>query len=314
MIDSNRYRAVDVPVRGGDLRVGIWEPASSVAEDAEPVPTVLAVHGVTASHRCWVSLAERLPDVRVIAPDLRGRGRSRDLPGPYGITGHADDLVAVLDHLAVPAPIVVGHSMGGFVTVATVHRHRERVAGVVLVDGGLPLQVPDGLTPDEATAAILGPVQQRLALTFAGRQEYRAYYRSHPAFTVWTDAITDYVDYDLVGEPGDYRPATRSEAMAADSRAQQDGEDWLLPGLAALADLPVRTPFLRAPKGLLAEDPGLFPAPWVDRWAGEFPALDVREVAGSNHYSLLFLDAGLTAITAAVHDVLGATAVEPGDG
>jgi len=295
----DRYRAVDVPVRGGNLRVGIWEPSSG-AHDA---PTVLAVHGITASHRAWVSVAERLPEVRIIAPDLRGRGRSRDLPGPYGIGGHADDLAGVLDHLTVPAATVVGHSMGGFVTVATVHRHADRVAGVVLVDGGLPLPVPEGLTPDEVTAAILGPAQKRLSMTFASREEYRDFFRRHPAFAEWTDAAADYVDYDLIGEPGAYHASTVIEAMAADSRAQQRGEDWLLPGLAAL---PPGTPFLRAPQGLLAQEPGLFPAPWVARWVGEYPALDVREVAGTNHYTLLFNEAGLAAVTRAVRDVLPA--------
>ncbi len=295
---DDRYRAVDVPVRGGDLRVGIWEPLSGSSD----APTVLLVHGITASHRSWVSLADRLPDVRVIAPDLRGRGRSNQLPGPYGITVHADDLAAILDRLDVPSATVVGHSMGGFVTVAFRHRHRERASGVVLVDGGLPLPIPEGLTPDEATAAILGPVQQRLSMTFADHEAYRDFFRRHPAFTELSAQVTDYIDYDLVGEPGNYRPSTSFEAMAADSRSQQDGEDWLLPGLARM---PVGTPFLRAPRGLLDEEPGLFPAPWVARWAAEFPALDVREVPGTNHYTLLFDEPGLAAITGAVLDVRG---------
>jgi lipase len=300
MIDSNRYRTVDVPVRGGDLRVGIWEPAP----DAGEALTVLLVHGITASHRAWVSVAARLPELRVIAPDLRGRGRSRDLPGPYGITGHADDLAAVLDHLAVPAATVVGHSMGGFVTVAMMARHRDRVAGAVLVDGGLPLPVPEGLTPDEVSAAILGPAQQRLTMTFADREAYRDFFRRHPAFTEWTDATTDYVDYDLVGEPGAFHPSTSFEAMAADSRSQQDGEDWLMSGLGAL---PAGTPFLRSPRGLLNQEPGLFPTQWVARWQREFPTLDVRDVAGTNHYTLLFNDVGLTAVVTAVRDVRSAT-------
>ena len=43
-------------------------------------PSVLAVHGITASHRSLAVVAERLPDVRLIAPDLRGRGRSIGRP------------------------------------------------------------------------------------------------------------------------------------------------------------------------------------------------------------------------------------------
>jgi len=300
---TDRYRAVDVPVRGGNMRVGIWEP-----ESGEPgAPTVLAVHGITASHRSWVAIAAGLPGARIIAPDLRGRGRSRDLPGPYGIAGHADDLAAVLDRLDVPAATVIGHSMGGFVAVATVHRHPERVAGVVLVDGGLPLLVPEGLTPDEATAALLGPAQQRLSMTFADHEAYRDFFRNHPAFTEWSDVTTDYVDYDLIGVPGNYRSSTGFDAVAADSRSQQDGEDWLLPGLAAL---PPGTPFLRAPRGLLNVEPGLFPAPWVARWVAAFPAVEVREVRGTNHYNLMFTEPGVTAVVSAVRDVLAGVALD----
>jgi pimeloyl-ACP methyl ester carboxylesterase len=249
-------------------------------------------------------VADRLPDVRVIAPDLRGRGRSRDLPGPYGIFGHTDDLTAVLDHLDVPAATVMGHSMGGFVTMAVVHRYRERVAGAVLVDGGLPLPVPEGLTPDEATAAILGPAYQRLTMTFADPESYRRFMRANPAFGDWNEWIADYIDYDLVGEPPNLRPSTPFEAMAEDSRSLQGAAEWLLPALGALSGFARPTPFLRAPKNLVDAEPGMYPAPWVDRWAGQFPGLDVRAVPGTNHYSLMFTAPGVAAITAAVRDVL----------
>ncbi len=93
---SPTYRTHDVPVAGGTLRVGVWEPPEATAE----TPTVLAIHGITASHRCWLAVVEALPQVRIVAPDLRGRGRSNQLPGPYGMPAHAADLVAVLDHPA----------------------------------------------------------------------------------------------------------------------------------------------------------------------------------------------------------------------
>ena len=127
---SGRYEAVDVEVRGGSLRVGIWGTESG--------PPVLAIHGITASHLAWQLVAEALPDLRIIAPDLRGRGRSSELPGPYGFDQHADDLARLIDQLGLGPVPIVGHSMGGFVAVAVAHRHPDLISGVLLLDGGLP--------------------------------------------------------------------------------------------------------------------------------------------------------------------------------
>ena len=209
--DNARYRTVDVPVRGGLQRVGIWEPVGGQGDDSSyDGPTILAIHGVTASHRCWDMLADALPGVRLIAPDLRGRGRSNTLPGPYGMTQHADDMADVLDFLGVPRAVVVGHSMGGFVSVMFAHRHAGRAAAVVLVDGGMPLQLPEGMTT-EALIGALGPAADRLTMTFPDHAAYRDYWRPHPAFAnAWTDAVTKYIDYDLVGTPPELHPATRS--------------------------------------------------------------------------------------------------------
>ena len=64
------------------------------------------MHGITASHRAWPAVVAALPGVRVVAPDLRGRGRSNSLPGPYGMGAHADDLAAVLDALGVELSLI----------------------------------------------------------------------------------------------------------------------------------------------------------------------------------------------------------------
>src|SRR6201999_625240 len=83
---SDRF---EVEVNGGTLHVARTGPPP---EDSAAV--VLAAHGVTASLMTWRSLARVLSDdVCLLAPDLRGRGRSAALPGPYGIATHVTDLV-----------------------------------------------------------------------------------------------------------------------------------------------------------------------------------------------------------------------------
>src|SRR5687767_8810271 len=102
------HSSLAVPVTGGSLYVGVAGPP--VGTDG--VPVVLLVHGITGSHRSWTPVARHLADaVTVLAPDLRGRGGSAGLAGPYGMAAHADDLAAVLDHVGCPRAVVAGHSM-----------------------------------------------------------------------------------------------------------------------------------------------------------------------------------------------------------
>ncbi len=289
---ADRYRAVDVPVRGGDLRVGVWE-ADAAATSDDRAPTLLAIHGVTATHRCWPLLAQALPQWRIIAPDLRGRGRSNGLPGPYGMAQHADDVSVVLDHLEVPSAVILGHSMGGYVTVALHHWHPHRAASLVLVDGGVPLPLPEGMTDQQFVDAVLGPVRARLSMRFDTRESYQELFRAHPAFaSSWSDAVADYADYDLVGEPPNLHASTTEAAFIGDSIDQQDIH-WLSP---ALHELPAGTPFLRAPRDLVDHEPGLFPAEWMEQVRQQFPAIVVREVPDVNHYTIVLSDAGAAAI------------------
>lgn len=294
---GDRYRVVDVLVRGGLMRVGVWEPV----EGAENAPTVLAIHGITSSHVAWAEVAAALPDVRVVAPDLRGRGRSRDLPAPYGMPSHADDVAAVLDHLGVASAVAVGHSMGGFVSVVLADRHPDKVTSLVLVDGGMPLLPPPGVAPEQLAGAVLGPAADRLSLTFADAQAYRDYWADHPAFAPeWTDLITAYVDYDLVEDGGALRPATRVDALHEDIRELVDG-DSLLAGLAALRH---PTTWVVAPRGLMDEVPPLYPDAAREHWTAEHPEVEMVTVDDVNHYTVVMLPRGAEQVVPLVRAAL----------
>jgi pimeloyl-ACP methyl ester carboxylesterase len=101
---------IDIPVAGGELAV------YRLGSERSEAPAVLAVHGITSTGFAWLPVAAALAgDVSVIAVDLRGRGQSGSLPGPFGLDTHVEDLVAVLDTLALQRPVVLGHSMGSYV-------------------------------------------------------------------------------------------------------------------------------------------------------------------------------------------------------
>ena len=295
---GKRYHQLEVPVRGGALRVGVWEP-----EDDGPAPTVLAVHGITASHVSWAELARQLPGVRLVAPDLRGRGGSRDLPGPYGMPTHADAVAAVQRHLGAEDVVVAGHSMGGFVSLVLADRHPELVSSLVLVDGGMPLVPPPGVAPEDMAGLVLGPAAERLRMTFPSREAYREFWGSHPAIGPgWSDLTTAYVDYDLVGTEPELRPATRVDALEEDIRELVDGESVRH----ALDHLRHPATWLVAPRGLMDEVPPLYPDAARELWTGRYPALRMVAVEDVNHYTIVMLEEGAAQVRPHLVEALGA--------
>jgi lipase len=292
------YRTTEVDVRGGPLRAGVWE-SDGLAPDVPAERTVFAVHGVTSSHLAWALVAEQLvlaPRTRIVAPDLRGRGHSAALPGPWGMEQHADDLHA-LAAVFGPADVTAGHSMGGFVAVVAAHRHPESIGELVLVDGGVPLPRPEGMSVETLMQAILGPAAERLAMTFTGHDAYRHFWRKHPAFAdAWSPAVERYVDYDLVPGPDGWHSASRFDAVAEDSAQQGEGGSLQ----AAWDAMTVPPAFLRSPRGLLAEPPGLYPPDALERFAVAHPGFRWDDVEETNHYTVLLGQRGAGRVGAAI--------------
>jgi pimeloyl-ACP methyl ester carboxylesterase len=106
---------------------------------ADGRPALLLSHGFSASTAMWEpnlpALAERH---RVLAWDMRGHGSSGAPQDPalYSHELSVGDMAAVLDAAAVDRAVLVGMSLGGYLSLAFHVRHPERVAGLVLVDTG----------------------------------------------------------------------------------------------------------------------------------------------------------------------------------
>ncbi|GAA2574747.1 alpha/beta fold hydrolase [Actinomadura fulvescens] len=97
-------------------------------------PPVLALHGINGHGARWRRLAEHhLADRHVLAPDLRGHGRSTH-DAPWHVDRHVADLLAVLDTEGVARTDIVGHSYGGMIAVHLSHAAPERVRRLVLLD------------------------------------------------------------------------------------------------------------------------------------------------------------------------------------
>ncbi|MDT0329670.1 alpha/beta fold hydrolase [Nocardiopsis lambiniae] len=269
-VDADEYT---VPVAGGGLAVTRWGDG--------PGAPVLAVHGITANGHSFARVAAALA-VRggpaLHAPDLRGRGVSGGLPGPYGLAVHVDDLLAVLDHLGVERTVLVGHSMGAFVSCLAAVRHPDRIAGLLLVDGGHGLPIPPGTDID----TVLGPAMTRLRMTFASPDDYRAFWRRHPAFAGrWNTWADDHVMRDLTGEAPGLRSSCDETAVRVDGAQVLADEETL----GAVHRLPVPARLLWAARGLGDEAPGLYTP---ERLAGLPASVSALELPDDNHYTPLF--------------------------
>jgi lipase len=289
------YRSFDMAVDGGLLRVGRWGGEG---------PVVLAAHGITANHLSWAAVGEELErsGMRLLAPDLRGRGRSAALPGPFGTAAHAGDLLAVLDAAGEERAIVIGHSLGGFVVSVAAARYPDRIGRVVLVDGGLPLPVPRDLDLDALLQAVIGPAMTRLEMTFPSRRAHREFWEAHPALRAAADERGwRYLDYDLCGSEPALRSSVSKQAVRDDAPDTLDADAIR----AILTGLPAAPVLLRAERGVFDDEP-LYSDEFVARW----PQVSHRAaIPGTNHYTIVFAPTGVAAIAAEVR----AAALDPTD-
>ena len=285
-----------VPVSGGDLTVGRW---------GDGPDTVVAVHGISASHRAWSAVAEHLDGITLVAPDLRGRGASEGVPGPFGMAAHARDVVAVIDHIEQERVVVVGHSMGGYVVLELAAKLPDRVSAVVLVDGGLATAPPPGADIDRLLEATLGPALVRLRRSFESRDAYFSFWKEHPAFKetgCWNEHVEAYLDYDLTGEPGDLRSRVSEEAVIEDGReVLSGGGAW-----SNLGAISCPVSLLRAPRGLLNQREPLISEALVKRARRSLAPLTDEIVSGCNHYTLMFEEHASAAVGRGIERAAGA--------
>jgi pimeloyl-ACP methyl ester carboxylesterase len=98
-------------------------------------PPIVLLHGLTGNGACWTPLARSLgSDYDVVMPDARGHGRSDKPADGYRYEDFAADVVGLLDALGIPAPILLGHSMGGMTAAVVASQNPRRVRGLILVD------------------------------------------------------------------------------------------------------------------------------------------------------------------------------------
>jgi len=285
-----------IPVKGGELslyRFGNNLPSA----DHSPI---LLIHGVTSSNRAFQLFAKSLVQRGYVpyAVDLRGRGESNNLPGPFGMKSHARDMAEVIKFIGAESIDVIGHSMGAFVAVALQGTEPKLIKKLTLIDGGIPLPLPAGMTVAQVMPYVLGPAMARLAMTFESVDAYRDYWKPQAAFIKgWTPVLDEYVEYDLQGEAPNLKARTNPKAV------EEDSEDLFVSKLIekTLEKLPEDVLFIRAVRGLQNEEGGLYPEPVLAAVLPKYPKLKMHTIADTNHYDILLEESGAEAVAELIY-------------
>ena len=125
---------------------------------------LLALHGISGHGGRFADLAARLGRYRVIAPDLRGHGRSSPLP-PWSLEQQVDDLQTLLEPGVKTS--VIGQSLGGVLAARLAHAAPDRIGRLVLID-------PATLSSTRPALALANAERMRMDVSYADRAEARA--------------------------------------------------------------------------------------------------------------------------------------------
>ncbi len=253
------------------IQLAIWEGKGS---------QVLCVHGLTANCRCWDVMASSLtPENTILAIDLRGRGLSDKPSAGYSMRHHIQDILGVLDGLKQEKIVLMGHSLGAFISLAFAAHYPERTEKIILMDGGGQLRQDQW---EKVTVAIK-PSLDRLGQVFPSLDAYVAHMKQAPFLQPWSQAIEDYFQYESEAVEGGVcsriKPANIQEEI---QNIQQEVPSEYYPKVSC----PVL--ILRATNGILSRDDLVLPESAVEKMVSEIPNAQRVNVDGTNHFSILF--------------------------
>jgi len=97
-------------------------------------PPLVALHGLMGSGGCLLPMARMLHGYDIVLPDARGHGGSSAPAYGYAYDDLAGDVVGLLGALALEAPVLVGHSMGGLTAAVAARTLGSSLTALVLID------------------------------------------------------------------------------------------------------------------------------------------------------------------------------------
>jgi pimeloyl-ACP methyl ester carboxylesterase len=262
-------RAITVPLT--DERVKVAGASIHYLAWGDPGRRGLVfVHGGGAHAHWWSPLAATFADeFRVVALDLSGHGDS-DHREAYALDEWTDEVVAVAADAGMSGPpVVIGHSMGGFVTIATAARHGDEVQAAIVCDS------PVAHLDPEISAYRLREAFG-LPRTYAGFEDAVAHFRTVPAQDNYLDYVMDFVARHSL------KPVDGGWQWKFDRRVfEQFGAGLGSLAEAYLADVGCRLALLRSEFGLVT--PGIG-ASMFEKLGRVTPVIEIPE---AGHHAML---------------------------
>lgn len=101
---------------------------------ARKTPSILCLHGFPEGWMSWRPLMQRLPNVAIYAPDLRGYPRTEQSKDGYEVTNLLADIRGLIEKLQLDKPILLGHDWGGALAWTFAHQHSDLISQVAVVN------------------------------------------------------------------------------------------------------------------------------------------------------------------------------------
>jgi pimeloyl-ACP methyl ester carboxylesterase len=228
------------------------------------------VHGGGAHAHWWTHVAAPFAsDFRVLAVDLSGHGDSGHRP-EYSLEQWTSEVMAVVAAGGIEGPpVVIGHSMGGFVTIATAALYADELAGVIVCDS--PVTEPD---PE------IGAFRLREAFgaprTYPTVEDALAHFRTVPPQEHYLDYVVDHVARRSL------RAVEGGVQWKFDRRIfMQFGAGMRSIALPYLSEVTCRLALLRSECGLVTADIG---ASMYERLGRVTPVIEIPE---AGHHAML---------------------------
>jgi len=256
---------------GVNIQLAVWEGKGK---------EIVCVHGITANSRFWDCLASALsPHHRVIAMDLRGRGLSDKPPTGYSIEHHCRDILALMNDQNLKRPVLMGHSLGAFISLVFAARYPQKVNRLILVDGGGKLSETQLLK----VFAGIKPSLDRLGKIFPSFDDYLSQMKQAPYLQPWNPYMEVYFRYEVEEVEGGIRSRVHPEHIVEEATNLRN-----IDSASFYIQVICPTLILRATRGMLSEDDLVMPEDVVERMVDEIPNAKRVDLEGTNHYSILF--------------------------